>query len=114
MSIQRRHRLKLYKEGGKRIMSRAEFGVTINHTLEFIQMVASEELLDEWFAIIDLDHDGWISYEVYFQFLRYYFGGASIAALETINVLPQGKVGKGEGMNADQKFMYDLKDLNPF
>lgn len=48
-------------------------------------------MLDCWFKVIDLDHDGWISYEVYFQFLRYYFGGASIAALDTIHVKPKGK-----------------------
>jgi hypothetical protein len=95
-------------------MSRAEFGATIKYTLAFIQMEASEKLIDEWFAVIDQDHDGWISYRVYFMFFSYYFGGASIATLETINVLPQGKVGPGASMNVDQKFMYDLKDLNPF
>lgn len=91
MSIQRRHRKNMYSQGAKRIMSREEFGHTINDILDNIQMKASEELLDSWFKVIDLDQDGWISYEVYFQFLRYYFGGASIAALDTIHIVPKGK-----------------------
>jgi hypothetical protein len=70
--------------------------------------------LDSLFHIIDLDHDGWISYEVYFSFLRYYFGGASIAALETINKIPPKKDDKPVAMNQDQSLLHKLKDLNPF
>lgn len=116
MAIQRRHRKGLYSQGSKRIMSQEEFGTTINAALAFIKMTASEELIGSWFKVIDLDADGWISYEVYFQFLKYYFGGASIAALDTINVRPKGdKDGKNTAiLSEDQKFMLALKDLPPF
>lgn len=83
-------------------------------------MKASEELLDSWFKVIDLDQDGWISYEVYFQFLRYYFGGASIAALDTIHIQPKGKALASEkvtgspSLTEDQRFLDKLKDLPVF
>jgi Ca2+-binding EF-hand superfamily protein len=70
-------------------MDRGEFGFTVNHALNFIQLKAPEDLLDSLFKVVDLDHDGWISYQVYFLFLKFYFGGASIAALETIHTKPK-------------------------
>ncbi len=118
MTIQRRHRKNLYSQGKKRIMSREEFGITINELLHSIQMGASEELIDGWFKVIDLDQDGWISYEVYFQFLKYYFGGASIAALETVHIVPKGKISQckdtGAVLTEDQRFLDNLKNLSLF
>ncbi len=43
-------------------------------------MSANPSQIKTLFNEIDLDHDGWISYEVYFFFLKYYFGSLSIAA----------------------------------
>lgn len=81
-------------------------------------MSASEELIDSWFKVIDLDQDGWISYEVYFQFLKYYFGGASIAALETVHIVPKGKLSQckdtGAVLTEDQRFLENLKNLPLF
>lgn len=92
-------------------MNQKEFGDTINHALDFIQMKATEDLIADWFSILDITKDGWISYEVYFLFLRYYFGGASIAALDT---LARSKKVSSSPLNEDQKFILSLKDLNPF
>lgn len=74
-------------------------------------MEASEDLIADWFSVIDVSKDGWISYEVYFLFLRYYFGGASIAALETI---ARSKKKIATPLNEDQKFILSLQGLNPF
>lgn len=65
-------------------------------------MTASDDLLNSWFKVIDVDQDGWISYEVYFQFLKYYFGGGSIAALDTINIKPKSK---GDGKDTGSAAM---------
>lgn len=61
-------------------MNQEEFRVTLNYSLDFIQLSASSEEIRNLFDQIDLDHDGWISYEVYFFFLKYYFGSLSAAA----------------------------------
>lgn len=37
-------------------------------------MSASAEQIARLFKEIDLDKSGWISYEIYFLFLKYYFG----------------------------------------
>jgi hypothetical protein len=68
-------------------------------------------LINDWFSVLDTSKDGWISYEVYFLFLRYYFGGASIAALETLS---RGKKLASSPLNEDQKFILSLSGLNPF
>lgn len=92
-------------------MNQQEFGYTINHALNFIGMQASQDLIADWFSVLDVSKDEWISYEVYFLFLRYYFGGASIAALET---LAKSKKKISAPLNEDQKFILGLQDLNPF
>jgi Ca2+-binding EF-hand superfamily protein len=61
-------------------MNQEEFAATLKYALSFIEIVPSDEILKLLFKEIDLDHDGWISYEVYFLFLRYYFGSLSEAA----------------------------------
>lgn len=61
-------------------MNFEEFCRTLNYSLHFIQLEASAEQLKMLFSEIDLDHDGWISYEVYFFFMKYYFGSLSAAS----------------------------------
>ena len=56
-------------------------------------MSASKEVIKELFGEIDLDHDGWISYEVYFFFLKYYFGSLSVAS-QNPNFKIEHKAGK--------------------
>ena len=80
MAIQRLHRKKYYSEGSKRRMNCSEFGATLNDVLGYIGLSAPAELINEWFSVIDVKKEGWISYEVYFMFLRNYFGSASISA----------------------------------
>ena len=55
-------------------MSEAEFAFTLNHALGFIDMQGTEAEIKLLFSEIDLDKSGWITYEVYFLFLKYYFG----------------------------------------
>jgi hypothetical protein len=80
MAIQRLHRKKHYSEGNKRRMNCSEFGITLTDVLGYIGLSAPAELISEWFSVIDVKKEGWISYEVYFMFLRYYFGSSSISA----------------------------------
>lgn len=80
MAIQRLHRKGQYSKGKERIMNFEEFSQTLNYCLSFIQVEASSQQLKTLFSEIDLDHDGWISYEVYFFFLKYYFGSLSAAS----------------------------------
>ena len=55
-------------------MSEAEFAFTLNNALGFIGMEATEAEIKLVFSEIDLEKSGWITYEVYFLFLKYYFG----------------------------------------
>lgn len=64
-------------------------------------MVAPEDLLSLLFKEIDLDHDGWISYEVYFMFLKYYFGGLSTAALDDDNLRKNYNQDRHVGLSED-------------
>jgi hypothetical protein len=61
-------------------MNCSEFGITLTDVLGYIGLSAPAELISEWFSVIDVKKEGWISYEVYFMFLRYYFGSSSISA----------------------------------
>ena len=54
-------------------------------------MEAPQDIIDLLFSEIDLDNDGWITYVVYFLFLRYYFGSCSPIAKEPIKVEPKEK-----------------------
>lgn len=80
MAIQRLHRKNSYSRGRERIMNQKEFATTLKYALSFIEIAPSDQILELLFKELDLDQDGWISYEVYFMFLRYYFGGLSEAA----------------------------------
>lgn len=74
MAIQRLHRKSSYSRGKERIMNEAEFGITLNNALAYINLTASPEQIHRLFTEIDLEKSGWISYEIYFMFLKYYFG----------------------------------------
>jgi len=89
-------------------MTHEEFGKTLNIALEYINMVASPEIIALLFSEIDLKKEGFITYVVYFSFLKYYFGSASIARIEQVKVTPTVV------LTADQKFMLSLKDLSPW
>lgn len=90
-------------------MNKEEFGKTLNIALDYVNMVASQEIIDLLFSEIDLDKDGWITYVVYFLFLRYYFGSCSPACKDELTVEPVAKV-----LSDLEKFMIQYKDLNPF
>jgi Ca2+-binding EF-hand superfamily protein len=62
-------------------MNETEFGVTINNALSFIGLTASAEQISRLFKEIDLEKTGWITYEIYFLFLKYYFGSMRGEAL---------------------------------
>ena len=74
-------------------MNEEEFAYTLNYCLQFVQLTASQDQIRQLFSEIDLDHDGWISYEVYFFFLKYYFGSLSVASQKP-NFKIQHKAGK--------------------
>ena len=83
IAIQRLHKTNFYSRGYERIMNKSEFGDTLNYALQHIGMQAPPDLISLLFREIDLDGDGWISYTVYFYFLRYYFSSLSVA--RTVN-----------------------------
>jgi Ca2+-binding EF-hand superfamily protein len=75
MAIQRLHKKKgTYSRGKDRVMNEAEFEITLNNALDYIGLKATPEQVKRLFSEIDLEKTGWISYEVYFLFLLYYFG----------------------------------------
>jgi len=80
MAIQRLHRVNSYSRGKERIMNETEFGTTLNNALGFINLTASAEQIHRLFTEIDLEKNGWISYEIYFMFLKYYFGSLRTSA----------------------------------
>jgi len=91
-------------------MSKVEFGKTLNIALEYVQLEAPQDVIDVLFSEIDLDKDGWISYEVYFLFLRYYFGSLSPILRESFKVeKPTQPV-----LSEYEQFLLKYKDLNAF
>jgi hypothetical protein len=87
MSIQRLHRKKgNYTRWDKREMNKNEFSRTLNNALQSISIQAPQQILDLLWKEIDLDNDGWISYEVYFLFLKYYFGSQNIVFKKNVEV----------------------------
>jgi hypothetical protein len=105
MAIQRLHRKKFYSRGGERIMSKVEFGQTLNHALAYINMEAPPAIIDLLFSEIDLDRSGWITYVVYFLFLKYYFGSSSLAGSGKSKVRAQSDY---------ERFMAQYEGLNPW
>lgn len=85
MAIQRLHRQKLYSQGNRRIMNLEEFIHTLEYSLSPIEVSGSQEIYELLFSEVDLDKDGFISYEDYFVFLREYFGTLSAIYDEDVN-----------------------------
>jgi Ca2+-binding EF-hand superfamily protein len=77
MAIQRLHKQKVYSQGSKRLMNLAEFIQTMEFSLNPIDAFGSLEIYQLLFSEVDLDKDGYISYEDYFVFLKEYFGTLS-------------------------------------
>jgi hypothetical protein len=73
LALMRLQSMGFYREGGRRVMDRAEFRITVEYFLSFIVMQAASASLDALFDEIDLDRDGWITYEDYYRFIGLYF-----------------------------------------
>jgi Ca2+-binding EF-hand superfamily protein len=84
MAIQRLHKKHTYERGAERIMKESEFVKTLTYALSFIHFKATDDELKHLFHEVDLDHDGWISYKEYFEFLRAYFGSQSLVYRERL------------------------------
>lgn len=59
-------------------MNKQQFANTLNHALKPIDIQAPQNIIDLLFSEIDLNKSGWITYQVYFLFLKYYFGSQNI------------------------------------
>jgi Ca2+-binding EF-hand superfamily protein len=79
MAIQRLHMKNVYKRGRDRVMDEGEFVKTMQDAIGFYEVQAEERVLSRLFSEVDGNRDGWISYQEYFEFLRYYFGSQSEA-----------------------------------
>lgn len=55
-------------------MDLQEFITTLNYALSFINITPTEAELTQIFKEIDKNSDQLITYQEYFEFLRYYFG----------------------------------------
>ena len=62
------------------MMNQEEFVRTLDYALSFIDIETYEGEAETLFREVDLNKDGWISYQEYFEFLIHYFGTESIAA----------------------------------
>jgi hypothetical protein len=107
MAIQRLHKKKFYSKGAERIMNKEEFGKTLNLALEYINMVCPPHFIDLLFSEINLDQSGWITYVVYFLFLKYYFGSLSPIAVSTKVIAPAPKA-----LSALEQFLLAYKDFD--
>lgn len=58
-------------------MNLPEFIQTLEYSLNTIEVSGSEEIYQILFQEVDLDGDGFISYEDFFIFLKEYFGSLS-------------------------------------
>ena len=88
-------------------MNKEEFGKTLNDALSYINMEAPQNIIDLLFSEIDLGKEGWITYVVYFLFLRYYFGSCSAC-------LKEEPKPKEKPLSAYEEFLLAYKDLNPW
>lgn len=67
-------------------MNLEEFINTLEYSLSPIEVSGSQEIYELLFSEVDLDKDGYISYEDYFIFLREYFG--TLSAIYDDDVIP--------------------------
>ncbi len=65
-------------------MNLEEFQTTLDYCLEFIKSKGTHPQYAQLFKEVDLDKDGYISYQDYFIFLREYFGSQSEAFEEEV------------------------------
>jgi Ca2+-binding EF-hand superfamily protein len=73
--------------------------------LECLSIQATQDIIDLLFSEIDLDNDGWITYVIYFLFLKYYFGSLSLCGkVESKPVEPV--------LSDLDKFLLAYKDLS--
>ncbi len=73
MTIKRMHMTKMFSNGENRKMNETEFLLAFGCALQAIKFHISEKDLRELFYEIDMDHDGWVTYSEFFEFLRYFF-----------------------------------------
>ena len=85
LAIQRLHRVGSYVRGAQLQLNLADFIKTLTYAFSFVEFTAAEDELKVLFSEIDLDHDGWISYKEYFEFLKFYFGSLSLVYQEKDN-----------------------------
>ena len=93
-------------------MNKDEFGKTLNDALHYINMEAPQNIIDLLFSEIDLGKEGWITYVVYFLFLRYYFGSCSACLKEEI--IPKEPKPQDKPLSAYEEFLLAYKGLNPW
>lgn len=91
IAIQRLHRQKVFSQGSRRVMNLPEFIKTMEFSLNPLGIEGPQEIYELLFQEVDLDRDGFISYEDYFVFLREYFGSQSIAGQEEASGPPEPK-----------------------
>lgn len=85
MAIQRLHKKKgNYSKWDKREMNKQEFAMTLSHALSPIDIQAPNQVLELLWSEIDLNKSGWITYQVYFLFLKYYFGSQNVVLKKNI------------------------------
>lgn len=105
LAIQRLHKKDSYVRGAERVMSQAEFIFTIRYALGFFSFVTTDDELKLLFSEVDLDHDGWITYREYFEFLRYYFGSLSVVYREKVDkVVPVEPVDPYGKLSPEERF----------
>jgi len=61
-------------------MNLEEFIKTMEYSLNTIEVHGDNDVYRQLFGEVDMDQDGYISYEDYFIFLKEYFGSKSIAS----------------------------------
>ena len=82
-------------------MNKQEFAKTLNFALQSINIQANQSIIDLLWSEIDLDKSGWITYSVYFLFLKYYFGSQNIVFK------------KNTELNEWDEWLNSLKGLSP-
>ena len=108
MAIQRLHRKGSYSRGKERIMNLDEFKFTLNDALNYVGLQATDQEVETIFREIDLQRSGWITYEIYFTFLKYYFGSLRP---EPIVVNPdQAWIDAYDGLSPLDRFLKQLLD----
>jgi hypothetical protein len=60
--------------------------MTLSHALSPIDIQAPQSIIDLLWSEIDLNKAGWITYQVYFLFLKYYFGSLNMSARQVVQV----------------------------